>query len=86
MVRFSWVLLYSSGLIVYVGRSPPYLLVLGFHADADAAGTYYLFRICFLHVIVFLFIYFHTCRFHKFHFISYISSRYHVHYEFLIAV
>ena len=42
MVRFSWVLLYSSGLIVYVGCSPPYLLRLGFHADADAAGTYYL--------------------------------------------
>ena len=36
---FSWVLLYSSGLIVYVGRSPPYLLGLGFHADTDAAGT-----------------------------------------------
>ena len=46
-MRFSWVLLYSSGLIVYVGRYPPYLLGLGFHADiadADAAGTYYLFR------------------------------------------
>ena len=28
MVRLSWVLLYSSGLIVYVGRSPPYLLGL----------------------------------------------------------
>ena len=40
MVRFSWVLLYSSGLIVYVGRSPPFLLGLGFHVDADAAGTY----------------------------------------------
>ena len=26
MVRFSWVLLYSSGLNVYVGRSPPLLL------------------------------------------------------------
>ena len=26
---------------------------LGFHDDADAAGTYYLFRICFLHVIAF---------------------------------
>ena len=38
------------------GRSPPYLLGLGFHADADAAGTYYLFRICFPHVIAF----FHT--------------------------
>ena len=25
MVRFSWVLLYSSGLNVYVGRSPPLL-------------------------------------------------------------
>ena len=43
MVRFSWVLLYSSGLNVYVGHSPPYLLGLGFHADADAAGTHYLF-------------------------------------------
>ena len=42
MVRFSRILLYSSGLIVYVGRSPPYLLGLGFHADADATGTYYL--------------------------------------------
>ena len=58
MVRFSRILLYSSGLIVYVGRSPPYLLGLGFHADADAAGTYYLFRICFPHVIYCLF--FHT--------------------------
>ena len=47
MVRFSWVLLYSSGLNVYVGRSPPYLLGLGFHADADAAGTHHLFRIVF---------------------------------------
>ena len=57
MVRFSWVLLYSSELIVYVGRSPPYLLGLGFHADADAAGTirilFSLFRICFPHVIAF---------------------------------
>ena len=61
MVRFSWVLLYSSGLIVYVAAllhtywdwvSQPW----GFHADADAAGTYYLFRICFPHVIAF----FHT--------------------------
>ena len=61
---FSWVLpvlIYSSGLIVYVGRSPPYLLGLGFHADADAARIYYLFRICFSHVIVFLFyFFFHT--------------------------
>ena len=32
----------------------------GFHADADAAGTYYLFRICFPHVIAFLFYFFHT--------------------------
>ena len=55
---FFLVLLYSSGLIVYVGRSPPYPLGLGFHADADAAGTYYLFRICFSHVIVFLFYFF----------------------------
>ena len=55
MVRFSWVLLYSSGLIVYVDRSPPYLLGLGFHDDADAAGTYYLFRICFPYVIAVLF-------------------------------
>ena len=53
MVRFSWVLLYSSGLNVYVGRCPPYLLGLGFHADADAAGTHHLFRICFLHLIAF---------------------------------
>ena len=60
MVRFSRILLYSSGLIVYVGlgRSPPYLLGLGFHADADAAGTYYLFRICFPHVIYCLLFYF----------------------------
>ena len=58
MVRLSWVLLYSSGLIVYVGRSPPYLLGLGFQADADAAGTYYLLRIGFLHVIAFLFYFF----------------------------
>ena len=36
-------------------RSPPYLLGLGFHADADAAGTYYLFRICFPHVVAFFF-------------------------------
>ena len=42
-----------------VGRSPPYLLGLGFHADADAAGTHYLFCICFPHVIVF-FYFFHT--------------------------
>ena len=27
-------------------------------ADADAAGTYYLFRICFPHVIAFLFYFF----------------------------
>ena len=61
MVRFSGILLYSSGLIVYVGRkkSPPYLLGLGFHADADAAGTYYLFGICFPHVIVFFILFFH---------------------------
>ena len=58
MVRFSRILLYSSGLIVYVGRSPPYLLGLGFHADGDAAGTYYLFRICFPHVIYCLLFYF----------------------------
>ena len=58
MVRFSRILLYSSGLIVYVGLSPPYLLEPGFHADADAAGTYYLFRICFPHVIAFLFYFF----------------------------
>ena len=61
MVCYSWVLLYSSGLNVYVGRSPPYLLgVLGlsFHADADAAGTHHLFRICFPHVIAFLFFFF----------------------------
>ena len=58
MVRFSWVLLYSSGFNVYVGRSPPYLLGLGFHADADAAGTHYPFRICFSHVIAFFI--FHT--------------------------
>ena len=55
MVRFSRILLYSSGSIVYVGRYPPYLLGPGFHADADAAGTYYLFRNCFPHVIAFLF-------------------------------
>ena len=63
MVRYSWVLLYSSGLNVYVGpspRSPPYLLGLGFHAEADAAGTHHLFRICFPHVIAFLFYFFHT--------------------------
>ena len=47
MVRFSWVPLYSSGLNVYVDRSLPYLLGLGFHADADGAGTQLLFRICF---------------------------------------
>ena len=58
MVRFSWVLLYSSGLNVYVGCSPPYLLGLGFHADADAAGMHHLFRICFPHVIAFLFYFF----------------------------
>ena len=58
MVRFSWILPYSSGLIVYVGRSPPYLLGLGFHADADAAGTYYLFRICFRMILPFYFIFF----------------------------
>ena len=58
MVHFSWVLLYSSGLNVYVGRSPPYLVGLGFHADADAAGTHDLFRICFPHVIAFLFFFF----------------------------
>ena len=58
MVRFSRILLYSSGLIVYVGRSPPYLLGLGFHADADAAGTYYLFRISFLFRMLFIAFYF----------------------------
>ena len=58
MVRFSWELLYFSGLNVYVGRSPPYLLELGFHADADAAGTHNLFRICFPHVIAFSFHFF----------------------------
>ena len=58
MVRFSRILLYSSGLIVYVGRYPPYLLGLCFHADADAAGTYYLFRICFPHAIYCLLFYF----------------------------
>ena len=62
MVRFSRILLYSSGLIVYVGRSPPYCtgtgFPWGFHADADAAGTYYLFRICFPHVIYCLLFYF----------------------------
>ena len=44
--------------IDYVGRSPPYLLGLGYHADADAAGTHHLFRICFPHVIAFLFYFF----------------------------
>ena len=62
MVRFSRILLYSSGLIVYVGRSPPYLLGLGFHADADAAGTYYLhisylFSACYLLPFI---LFFHT--------------------------
>ena len=52
-VFLGYLLLYSSGLIVYVGLSPPYLLGLDFHADADAAGTYYLFRICFPHVMAF---------------------------------
>ena len=60
MVRFSWVLLYSSGLNVYVGPSLPYLLGLGFHAEADAAGTDLLFRICFPHVIAFFNVFFHT--------------------------
>ena len=58
MVRFSWVLLYSSGLNAYVDRSPPYLVGLGFHADADAAGTHNLFRIGFPRVIAFLFYFF----------------------------
>ena len=62
MVRFSRILLYSSGLIVYVGRSPPYLLGLGFHADADTAGTYllsisYLFSACYLLPFI---LFFHT--------------------------
>ena len=61
MVRFSRILLYSSGLIVYVGRSPPYLLGLGFHADADAAGTYYLFSYLFSACYLLPFIlFFHT--------------------------
>ena len=59
MVRFSWVPLYSSGLNVYVDRSLPYLLGLGFHADADGAGTQLLFRICSPHVFGFV-IFFHT--------------------------
>ena len=59
-MRFSWVLLYSSGLIVYVGRYPPYLLGLGFHADADAAGTYYLFRNCFSACYCLFILFFHT--------------------------
>ena len=58
MVRFSWVLLYSSGLNVYVGRSLPYQLGLGFHADADGAETELLFRICSPHVFVYSFIFF----------------------------
>ena len=37
-----------------------FLLGLGFHADADAAGTYYPFRICFPHVIAFLFFFIHV--------------------------
>ena len=42
----------ANGALVFYDR--------GFHADADAAGTYYLFRICFPHVIAFLFYFFHT--------------------------
>ena len=41
-----------------VAARPPYLLGLGFHADVDASGTYYLFRICFPHVIYCLLFYF----------------------------
>ena len=59
MVRFSWVFLYSSGFNVYVGRSLPYLLDgLGFHADADGAGTHLLFRIYSPHVFAFLIYFF----------------------------
>ena len=57
VVRFSWVLLYSSGLIVYVGRYPPYSLGLGFHADADAAAIIY-FVIVFRMLLPFYFIFF----------------------------
>ena len=62
MVRFSWVLLYSSGLNVYVGRSLPLLL----HTYWDWVSmlmlmllerSIYLFRICFPHVIAFYFIF-----------------------------
>ena len=33
---------------------------LGFHADADGAGTQLLFRICSPHVFAFLIYFFHT--------------------------
>ena len=58
MVRFSWVLLYSSGLIVYVGRSPSYLLGLGFHADAAAAELIIYFVFVFRMLLPFYFIFF----------------------------
>ena len=39
-------------------QSPPYLLGLGF--PADAAGMHHLFRICFPHVIAFLIFFSYT--------------------------
>ena len=38
----------------------PYLLGLGFHADADGAGTQLPFRICSPHVFAFLFFFIHV--------------------------
>ena len=68
VTRFIWCVFLGASLFLRIeclceplsSVAPPYLLGLGFHADADAAGTHYLFRICFPHVIAFLFYFSYT--------------------------